>query len=176
MKVQSEEDGPHGPLHRINAAAEREFWGLVSSLPVQQGGDDLLLRAIDEVYTRYEDNYWNGYLFHYPYVCSRKAVELADKLLRDYPQSPLGERALWLKAFALRILPPEPDERAEGDFPFFAEQVQHRPDIGAARKALEELVRLFPDGAWTARAKEELAKEDLRLELVVWPKAGDPRK
>lgn len=174
MKVQVEEDGPHGPLHRINAEAEREFWDLVSKLPVHDGGDELLLRALDEVYTRYEDNYWNGYLFHYPYLCSRKAVELADKLTREYPTSPRLERALWLKAFALRVMPPDPYERAEADFPFFAEQVRHRPDPDAARKVLEDLANR--NGTYAARAKALLASDNLRLTLDVSAKGRDPRE
>jgi hypothetical protein len=168
-------EGNHGPYHKIDAAAEKEFWPLVSELPVVAGGDWVLLRAMDEVYTRYDDNYWNGYLFHYPYLSSRKTVALADKLLKDYPDSPHAERALWLKAFALRILPPEGDEGYERDMPVFAEQVKHRPDAKAARATLEDLVRRFPEGRHAKAAKAWLSKEDLSLRLLDWPKSGDPR-
>jgi len=169
-------EGPHGPYHRVNAAAEGEFWDRIRYLPPLPGGDDLLASALELVYTRYDDNFWNGFLYHYPYLDSRKAAEIADKLLREYPQSTLTERTLWLKAFVFRVIPPEPDARLEADYPTFAEQVRHRPDSGAAQDVLRLLVQRFPEGRHACAAGFWLAQEDIRLKLLVWPKAGDPRQ
>lgn len=85
-----------GEYHRIKPDVEKRLWGIVSRLPVAQGGDKLLIDAIEQVYTKYHENYLHGYVWHYPYLDSRKAIALAEKLEREYPDSPYIPRALFL--------------------------------------------------------------------------------
>lgn len=169
------EEGQHGPYHRADDAKQRELWGLVSALPVLPGGDDLLLRAIDSVYTRYDANYWTGPLFHWPYLCSERAVRLADKLLAEYPASPLADRTLYLKAYALRLPAAEEWHEAEEDLETYRLQRAWKPDFDAARATYRELLRRFPNGRHARVAKVFAEQPELGVTLPDGPGEDDPK-
>lgn len=165
------ERATHGRFHVIKPDVEQQLWDRVSTLPVHAGGDAKILRAIEEVYTRPHQNYYHGYIWHYPYLNSRKTIRLVDKLLAEYPNSPLVPRALWLKAFALRVNPPsESDETC----PSMGDQPTWRPDLVMARQTLEALVRTG-DPAYAEKARR-LLETDLRpIDLPTGPLEPDPR-
>ncbi|HEY3491975.1 MAG TPA: hypothetical protein VGK43_03425, partial [Solirubrobacterales bacterium] len=124
-------EGRHGPHHRGNNSLQRELWAALKEL--RPGNDALVLEAAECVYTRYDENYYNGVLWHWPYLSSSRAIELCDRILES-PDPEIRERALWIKAFALRCSPTEAWEEAERDLETYAEQVKWKPDYAASRE------------------------------------------
>jgi hypothetical protein len=172
LTVQDRSEGIEGASHKIKADVERELWSIVSALPVASGNDRVLMSAIDEVYTKYHKNYYNGYIFHYPYLDSVKAITLCDKLLREYPMASTAPQALWLKAFALRVNPPPPDHEVHESFDA---QTRWRPRPEEARQVYRELVSRFPRHPYAEEARKRIEKPDLLLTLPTWFEEEDPR-
>jgi hypothetical protein len=167
--------GVHGEFHKINPVREREYWEAISTLPVAPGGDDSLLEAVEKVYTRFDVNFYHGAIWHWPYLNSRKAVALADKLFREYPDSPRAERTLWLKAFALRCPPLDPHEEYAAQFENYREQMAWKADPEAARAVLGELVKRFPEGRHAGAARKLVEQKSLTASLLSEPGDLDPR-
>lgn len=164
----------HGSFHAVRRETEEKLWRIVRNLPVAPGGDAHLIRALDDVYTKYHEVYYVGWDFHYPYLDSAKAVELAEKLEKEYPSSPKLPRALLLRAFAYRVLPPRDDQGAEV---CPEAQLRWKADPHKARTILQDLIARFPDSeeAGIARRALERAEEDgLEISLPI-DYAEDPR-
>lgn len=172
LTVQDRTEGVEGASHKIKADAERELWDIVSRLPVVKGNDRILMSAIDEVYTKYHKNYYNGYIFHYPYLDSVKAITLCDKLLREYPLSGVAPQALWLKAFALRVHPPPADHEIHESF---EAQTKWIPRPEEARRVYRELVSRFPRHPYAEEARKRIDQPDLLITLPTWFEEEDPR-
>ncbi len=175
LLVVQDGQGVHGKYHQVKAREEQEFWRVAFSLAVFPGGDHLLALALERVYTRYDANAYRGPIWHYPYLNSRKAAALADKLLREYPASALAEIALWLKGFALRCPPLEEDEGLARSFENTAEQMRWKPDLEGARRAFSELAARFPAGRYARASRALAAAQDLVVDLPDGPFAEDPR-
>ncbi|MBI2932769.1 MAG: hypothetical protein HYY16_14065 [Planctomycetes bacterium] len=174
MTRQGDEHPGHGNYHRARNALERELWTLVRALPKIEKGDELLLLCVENVYTRYDANYLNGYLWHWPYLNSRRAVALCERILADYPGSPARERAQWLRAFALRCPPAAPFPEAEADLDIYRDQCSWQPDPEGARAIYRQIAAL---GGRYAKAAAELADGDaLELILPIGPLEPDPRR
>lgn len=173
MTRQGDEHPGHGSYHRSRNHLEQELWRLAQALRVIEKGDELLLLCVENVYTRYDQNYLNGYLWHWPYLNSRRAIALCDRILNDYPRSTVRERALWLKAFALRCPPTPPDPRAEEDLDVYRDQVTWAPDPEAARRIYREIAAM--NGRHAKSAREHAERVDLVLPLPVGPLERDPR-
>jgi hypothetical protein len=170
------DDGPHGPYHRAQDKLQEELWTLASAMAPLPEGDHLLLAAVDRVYTRYDRNYWTGHHFHWPYLCSERAVKLCDKLLAEYPASRLAERTLWLKAYALRLPAVPEDHEAEEDRTTYRIQRRWTPDPGAARKVYAELVSRHPSGRHAKLAKVFAEQKELGIALPEGPDERDPKE
>ncbi|HLG41859.1 MAG TPA: hypothetical protein VI643_00740 [Planctomycetota bacterium] len=172
LTVQDAEYPSHGSYHRIKPEVERDLWKMVSELPARDRGDETLLQAVENVYTKHHSNFCNGYIFHYPYLVSRKAIALVEKLEREYPDSPLLARALLLKAFATRVKPPpEGHERNES----FDEQLTWRPDAAKAREIYKRILDRHPNGPEAKAAKAALEEEPFEIDLP-FGADDDPRK
>jgi hypothetical protein len=163
--------GVHGEFHKIKVDEEREFWKIVSALPVADGGDHLLAAAIDRVYTRYDANFYHGPMWHWPYLNSRRTVQVANKLLKEYPRSALTELTLWLEAFALRCPPLE----QVPDFDNSREQKEWKPDAEAARTIYREITERFPKGRYAAASRAVADVAVLTIDLPASPMEPDPR-
>jgi len=173
MTRQADEHPGHGTYHRARNDLERELWGLLRVLPIVEKGDELLLLCVENVYTRYDANYLNGYLWHWPYLNSRRAIALCDRILKDWPRTQVRERTLWLKAFALVCPPTLPDPAAEKDLDVYRDQATWRPDPEAARALYREIAAMNGTHAKKAR---ELADSSLPvLVLPMEPLQPDPR-
>jgi hypothetical protein len=171
---QMSQEGRHGPHHRADNSLQRDLWSKLKDLPSSPTTDPLLLEAAECVYTRYDENYFQGLLWHWPYLSSRRAIELCDRLLPSSdPET--RERALWIKAFALRCPPNEAWGEAEGDLETYAEQVRWRPDFEASRNVLRQIAREFPDTPRGKAAAKLVEKPDLSLVLPKGPRERDPR-
>jgi hypothetical protein len=170
-----EDDVGHGPCHKIKPDIERELWPIVSTLPVVEGGDRILIRALEEVYAGHLPNYWHGYIFHYPYLNSKKAIALAGKLVREYPDSDRAPLALWLKAFAYRVR--APDERQEMS-DSYGDQPQWIPDPDKAMSVYRDLAVRYPQSLFADKARAKMSRPVLVIELPVGPlpEGEDPRQ
>lgn len=166
----------HGAYHPANNALQKDLWTRLQGLRTGPGLDRLLLDAAERVYTRYDENYYNGILWHWPYLCSRRAVELCDRALRETSTPATRERALWLKAFALRCPPTEPSDQAERDLETYAEQRKWRPDYEAAREIYRTIASEFPNGSFAAAARRLADQADLSIVLPKDPRERDPRE
>lgn len=171
---QMSHEGRHGPHHRADNALQRDLWSKLKDLPSNSTTDPLLLEAAECVYTRYDENYFQGLLWHWPYLSSRRAIELCDRLLKS-SDSETRERALWIKAFALRCPPNESWDEAERDLETYAEQVRWKPDFEASRAVYRQIAREFPDTSRGKAAAKLVEKPDLSLALPKGPKERDPR-
>lgn len=168
-------DGGHGPYHRANNALQRDLWILLAALGPGSETPPLLLEAAECVYTRYDENYYNGILWHWPYLSSRRAIDLCERILQVTPDTETRERALWIKAFALRCPATEPWADAERDMETYAEQARWKPDFVASREVYKTIARDFaatPRGKASARLVNQ---PDLSLVLPKGPKEPDPR-
>jgi hypothetical protein len=172
LTVQDADYPAHGPYHAIKAEVERDLWRFVSKLSVQEGGDRILLTAVEQVYTKYHSNFLAGYIFHYPYLNSRKAIALVDKLEDEYPDSPLLARALLLKAFAYRVRPPPEGHEIHESF---SEQLTWRPDADKAREIYRTIVERWPDSAEARSARAALEEPELEIDLP-FSHDDDPRR
>jgi hypothetical protein len=173
---QTVDDKGHGPYHPANNSLQRELWSRLQGLPSGPGLDRLLLEAVENVYTRYDMNYFHGILWHWPYLCSRRAIELCDRALRETKDPQIRERALWLKAFALRCPPTEPWDEAEKDLETYAEQRRWSPNFNAAREMYRTIASEFPTGSHAAAAARLAAQADLSVVLPKGPRERDPRE
>jgi hypothetical protein len=170
-------EGHHGPYHRAKDDVQERFWTAISILPAgTPEGDHLLFHGIDRVYTRYERNYWTGHHFHWPYLCSERAIRLCDKLLAEYPGSLLTERTLYLKAYALRLPSVEPDEDAEKDRTTYRLQLTWTPDYEKARAVYRDLLARFPNGRHARIAKVFAEQKELAIALPGDPDQPDPKQ
>lgn len=172
LTVQDADYPGHGSYHAIKAEVERDLWKFVSNLPVREGGDRILLTAIEEVYTKYHENYLAGYIFHYPYLNSRKAIQLATKLEDEYPRSPHLPRALLLKAFAYRVKPPPEGHEIHESF---REQLAWTPDAAQAREIYRRIIERWPDSVEARAAKAALEEPELEIDLP-FGYDDDPRR
>ncbi len=173
MSKQGDDFPGHGEYHRARPELEREIWPLVRDLGVVEKGDEVLRLVVENVYTRYDSNFLNGTLFHWPYLCSERAIALCDKALRDYPKSDQGERLLWLKAFALRCPPVPPEDRSEQELDTYRSQAAWACEEERARAIYREIAKI---GRSHAKRAKELAEEvSLSLILPVSPLQPDPR-
>jgi len=172
---QMTEEGGHGPHHRGNNTLQRELWKRLTELPAGSETDALLLEAAETVYTRYDANYFHGILWHWPYLCSRRAIEACDRLLKSTRDPESRERALWIKAFALRCPAMEPWEEAEKDLETYAEQVRWKPDFEASREVYRVIEREFPDTSRGKASRRLVQQPDLSLALPKGPREKDPR-
>jgi len=166
----------HGAYHPANNALQRDLWTRLQGLRAGPGLDRLLVEAAEKVYTRYDENYYNGLLWHWPYLCSRRAIELCDRALRETSTPAIRERALWLKAFALRCPPTEPSDQAEKDLETYSEQRKWRPDFDAARAIYRTIASEFPDTPFGAAARRLADQPDLSVVLPKDPRERDPRE
>ena len=169
-------EGVHGPHHPANNAAQKDLWSRLQALPTGPGVDRILLDAAEKVYTRYDANYYHGILWHWPYLCSRRAIELCDRALQATQDPEIRRRALWLKAFALRCPPMEPWDQAQKDLETYAEQMKWSPEFEAARKIYKILAADFPGTPHGDSAARLAAQEDLSVTLPKGPKERDPRE
>jgi len=165
----------HGPFHRAKDDLQEKLWAAVRALTVVDQGDHLLFHAIDRVYTRYDPNYYHGHDFHWPYLCSARAIQLCDKLLADYPASTLTERTLILKAYALRLPATEPNGDSEADRTTYRLQRQWAPRYDAARDVYREVLARFPAGRHAKLAKVFAEQKELSITLPSGPKEPDPK-
>jgi len=165
-------EGRHGPHHRGNNALQRGLWTALKELP--PGHDALILEAAECVYTRYDENYYNGVLWHWPYLSSPRAIELCDRILASSDPE-IRERALWIKAFALRCSPTEPWPEAEQDLETYAEQVKWKPDYEASREVYRRIAREFPSTSRGKASSRLAAQPELSFLLPRGPKEPDPR-
>lgn len=172
---QMTEEGGHGPHHRADNNLQRELWKRLSEFPAGTETDALLLDAAERVYTRYDLNYFHGILWHWPYLCSRKAIELCDRLLKSTRDPETRERALWIKAFALRCPSLDPWEEAERDLETYAEQVRWKPDFDASREVYRGIAKDYPDTSRGQAARRAVNQSDLSLTLPKGPREKDPR-
>lgn len=168
-------EGVHGPFHKADNALQKDLWTRLRNLAPGPGVDRILLEAAGKVYTRYDENYFHGTLWHWPYLSSRRAIELCDRVLKSASDPELGQRALWLKAFALRCPAMEPWADAERDLETYSEQRQWKPDFDAARATYRTLAAQFPGGRYAAAAGKLADQSDLTLVLPKGPKERDPR-
>jgi hypothetical protein len=168
-------DGGHGPYHRANNALQRDLWNRLAALGPGPESASLLLEAAECVYSRYDENYYNGLLWHWPYLSSRRAIELCDRILPSTPDAETRERALWIKAFALRCPATEPWADAERDLETYAEQVRWKPDFNAAREIYKSIALEFPSTPRGKASAKLAGQEDLSLILPKGPKERDPR-
>lgn len=167
------QEGRHGPYHKADNALQTELWSRLKSLPPGPSSETLILEAAECVYTRYDENYAHGVLWHWPYLSSRRAIELCDRLASS-ADAEIRERALWIKAFALRCPPTEPWGDAERDQETYAEQVKWKPDYEAAREIYRKIAKEFPSTA-RGKAAARLAQRELSFMLPKGPKERDPR-
>ena len=167
--------GNHGAYHRINHALHVELWNRLKDLPPGAESEAVLLEAAECVYTRYDENYYNGILFHWPYLSSRRAIEVCDRLIASTKDAEIRERALWIKAFALRCPATEPMERAQADFETYAEQVKWKTDYEAARAVYRTIAKEFPDTPRGKASARLAAQSDISFLLPRGPKEPDPR-
>lgn len=158
-----------GPFHEIRPETERRLWSALQNLS-GPGTDELLFLALEKVYAGYRRNYLHGYIFHYPYLNSRKAIATADRILAEFPNSPHAPRALWLKAFALRVKPPD---SAMGIPETAGDQAQWTERLEEARETYAELARRFPDSPFGVAARERLLRPILPIRLPVGPLPED---
>jgi len=165
----------HGAYHPANNALQKELWARLQSLPAGPGADKVLVAAAEKVYTRYDENYYNGHLWHWPYLCSRRAIELCDRALKDASTPEIRERALWLKAFALRCPPTEPSDQVERDLETYAEQRRWQPDYKAARETYRVIASEFPQTPFGIAARKLADQADLSVTLPKDPRERDPR-
>ena len=172
---QMTEEGGHGPHHRGNNGLQQELWKRLSELPPGPESDAILLDAAERVYTRYDANYFHGILWHWPYLCSRRAIDVCDRILKSTRDPETRERALWIKAFALRCPAMEPWEQAEKDLETYAEQVRWKPDFDASREVYRVIAKDFPDTSRGRAAKPLVSQTDLSLVLPKGPREKDPR-
>jgi hypothetical protein len=168
-------DGGHGPHHRANNALQRDLWTRINQLSPGPGTVPLLLEAAECVYTRYDGNYWNGVLWHWPYLSSRRAIAICDRILQSTPDAETRERALWIKAFSLRCPATEPWGDAERDLETYAEQVRWTPDFEASREVYKTIAREFPSTARGKASARLMNQADLSLVLPKGPREPDPR-
>lgn len=169
-------EGRHGPHHRGNNALQRELWNHLKDLAPRPPSDALLLEAAECVYTRYDENYYNGVLWHWPYLSSRRAIEVCDRLLAFSTLDPeFRERALWIKAFALRCPPTEAWEEAERDLETYAEQAKWTPDYEASREIYRSIARDFPTTSRGKASARLVAQPELSFMLPKGPREPDPR-
>lgn len=169
------EMGGHGRFHKADNALQNELWALLERLPPGPGVDEILIEAVEKVWTRYDANYLQGAIFHWPYLDSARAIALCDRLVTRHPKSPHRAHALWLKAFALRAPAMEPWPQMEMELGTYGRQAKWRPDPEAARAVYKALAQEFP-GTRLGIAAEGLADaSDLGLTLPKGPKERDPR-
>ena len=172
---QMTEEGGHGPHHRANNELQKELWKRLRELPPGPAADRLHLEAAERIYTRYDANYFHGILWHWPYLCSRRAIELCDRLLKPTQDPGIRERALWIKAFALRCPGVDPWDEAEKDLETYAEQRRWMPNYDAAREIYRTLAAEFPTTPRGLAAAKLAADENLSFMLPKGPKEPDPR-
>ena len=168
-------EGGHGLHHRANNALQQELWKRLQELPAGPETDRILLEAAECVYSRYDANYYNGLLWHWPYLSSRRAIDVCDRILKSTSDPEVRERALWIKAFALRCPPTEPWPKAEKDLETYADQVRWKPDFEASREVYRTIAREFPNTPRGREAARLVTSGDLSLVLPKGPKERDPR-
>ena len=168
FKTLTVEDGAggHGSYHESKPSDVKELELLLSKLPTYRGAARILLRAIDDVYLRFHSNGYHGWSWHYPYFDCVKAMKLADRLLKDHPES--AEEALWTKVFCYRI--GGPDEKRYPEVP----QAGWRADAEKARVFARELIERFPGGKYKKRAAALLEEKEILIGLPTSPGGGDP--
>lgn len=156
--------GLHGAYHEAREDLERELWDLLGKLPRHPAAARLLLASIDGVYLKFHANGYQGWTWHHPYFDCRKALALAERLLKEHPGS--GEEALWTKLHCHRLRGLEPDE-ADGAYPSASVKAQSawKADPAKAREAATELLARFPKGPYAARVKGWLLLRDEDLIL-----------
>ena len=167
------QEGRHGPYHRADNALQVELWNRLKLLPPDPSSEPLLLEAAETVYTRYDENYAHGVLWHWPYLSSRRAIVLCDRLAGSKDPE-IRERALWIKAFALRCPPTEAWPDAERDLETYAEQTRWKPDYEASRQLYRRIASEFPTTS-RGKAAARLAAGELSFMLPKGPKEPDPR-
>ena len=165
-------EGRHGPHHRGNNSLQRELWSALKELG--SGHDALVLEAAECVYTRYDENYYIGIRWHWPYLSSARAIELCDRIAAS-SDAETRERALWIKAFALRCPPLEAWTEAELEMETYAEQVKWKPDYDASREIYRRIAREFPTTARGKASARLAAQPELSILLPKGPKEPDPR-
>ncbi len=170
--LDSDAEHAEGPYHKIKPDVERELWNIVSNLPVAAGYDRLLFSAIDEVYTKYFPTYQNGYIFHYPYLDSVKAVTLCDKILKEYPGFSKIPDVLVLKGFALRVKPPPSGHETHESF---AAQIRWTPRPDDARQAYELLLEKYPKSVYAEQVRDLIKRGPPPIDLPTWFEKEDPR-
>ncbi len=166
----------HGRFHRIDNALQNRLWDALAALPPGPGVDEVLLEAVDRVWTRYDANYLQGVVFHWPYLDSSRAIALCDRLLEQHPRSPHAEQALWLKAFAQRAPALEPWPDLEMSSGCYGRQVKWKPDLDGARETLARLVADFPGSPRGRAARSLLEGGVFPVPLPKGPREPDPRK
>jgi hypothetical protein len=159
--------GFHGPFHNLKEDKERELWNLLARAPRYPGAPKMLLRAIDDVYLRYHENMYHGWIWHCPYFDCKKAVELSDRLLAQYPD--FTEEALWTKLYCYRIKGLDGNRYPyDSDFKMYATvkaQTQWESDGDKVRALCRELQEKFPKGKYAKRIPELLEMKDIEVTL-----------
>ncbi|HKS16877.1 MAG TPA: hypothetical protein VJU16_06165 [Planctomycetota bacterium] len=169
------EEGRHGPVHRADNGLQRELWAALQDLPTTPETERYLLEAAECVYTRYDENYAHGILWHWPYLCSPRALKMCERLLKSTRDPEVRERALWIKAFALRCPAMEPWGEAESDLDTYQEQLAWKPDVEASREVYRTIAKEFPSTPRGVASARLVKQADLRPVLPIGPRERDPR-
>lgn len=157
-------EGLHGPFHQRREDLERELWALLESLPRRPESARILLASIDGIYLKFYANGYHGWEWHHPYFDCRKAVILAERLLRDHPAQ--AEEALWTKLYCHRLRGLAADEAAGGyQTASVLAMRAWKADAAKARETAKELLEKFQKGPYAARVTEWLKLGDEELIL-----------
>jgi hypothetical protein len=169
------DEGGHGLHHRADNELQQRLWKRLGALPPGPAADAARLDAAERVYTRYDENYFHGILWHWPYLSSPKAIDLCDRIVQSTRDPETRERALWIKAFALRCPPTERWEKAESELETYAEQARWKPDLEASREVYRTIANEFPTTPRGKASARLLNRPDLSLVLPKGPREKDPR-
>jgi hypothetical protein len=162
--------GRHGPFHDTDDKREREFLALLGTLPRFRGGGPLLLKAIDQVYLNFHANGYHGWLWHCPYVDCTKALMLADRLEREYPD--FTEDAIFTRIYCYRVRGLDKGEEDPEASAAARAQLAWKADPERARTLCRELLEKYPKGRYATLAAELLGRKD----LLIIPPSGPGEK
>ena len=160
----------HGCYHILKENQELELWSLLEKLPVYPGEANLLLAAIDDVYLGYHWNGYWGYDWHWPYFNCAKAIQLAERLAKNHPES--AEEALWTLIYCYRVGELGDDESS--DTTAGKAQSEWKGSAAKARSLCGELIQRYPTGRHAPQAQRllGLAESEFMLKRPRQPVFG----
>lgn len=166
--------GPHGSAHKPDDRLEHEFWALLKKLATYHGSGRMILAAIDEVYLGYRDSGNWGWWWQWPYFNCFKATLLGDRLEKDFPD--LAEEGLWTKIYCSRVNGLATSKYGEEprliDFEAMEAQYFWKADPERVKALCQELLKRFPVGKYSARARDLMSLDGVTLTLTGTPGEG----